>query len=338
MRNMSKIYIIAEAGVNHNGNLEMALDLIKKAKKPGADCVKFQTFKAENIVTESSPKAAYQLKTTSEQETQFSMLKSLELGYDAYLQIKKECENQAIDFISTPYHYDDVDFLDEIGVSQFKIASSQLTELPFLEYVAKKNRGIILSTGMASLSEVFEATQTIKSINSKLIVLQCTTNYPSLISEANINAMLAIKEACKVDVGYSDHVENNYACFAAAALSAKVIEKHFTLDKSLPGPDHICSLDPNEFKEMVYGIRQIESALGNGIKLPTQNEKPNIFAMRRSIVAAHDINRGEVIKQSMLTFKRPFGGIEPKQINLLVGKKLKRNISYNEQVNWDDFE
>lgn len=338
MRNMSKIYIIAEAGVNHNGNLEMALDLIKKAKKAGADCVKFQTFKAENIVTESSPKAAYQLKTTSEQETQFSMLKSLELGYDAYLQIKKECENQAIDFISTPYHYDDVDFLDEIGVSQFKIASSQLTELPFLEYVAKKNRGIILSTGMASLSEVFEATQTIKSINSKLIVLQCTTNYPSLISEANINAMLAIKEACKVDVGYSDHVENNYACFAAAALSAKVIEKHFTLDKSLPGPDHICSLDPNEFKEMVYGIRQIESALGNGIKLPTQNEKPNIFAMRRSIVAAHDINRGEVIKQSMLTFKRPFGGIEPKQINLLVGKKLKRNISYNEQVNWDDFE
>lgn len=335
---MSKIYIIAEAGVNHNGNLEMALDLIKKAKKAGADCVKFQTFKAENIVTESSPKAAYQLKTTSEQETQFSMLKSLELGYDAYLQIKKECENQAIDFISTPYHYDDVDFLDEIGVSQFKIASSQLTELPFLEYVAKKNRGIILSTGMASLSEVFEATQTIKSINSKLIVLQCTTNYPSLISEANINAMLAIKEACKVDVGYSDHVENNYACFAAAALSAKVIEKHFTLDKSLPGPDHICSLDPNEFKEMVYGIRQIESALGNGIKLPTQNEKPNIFAMRRSIVAAHDINRGEVIKQSMLTFKRPFGGIEPKQINLLVGKKLKRNISYNEQVNWDDFE
>ena len=338
MRNMSKIYIIAEAGVNHNGNLEMALDLIKKSKKAGADCVKFQTFKAENIVTESSPKAAYQLKTTSEQETQFSMLKSLELGYDAYLQIKKECENLAIDFISTPYHYDDVDFLDEIGVSQFKIASSQLTELPFLEYVAKKNRGIILSTGMASLSEVFEATQTIKAINSKLIVLQCTTNYPSLISEANINAMLAIKEACKVDVGYSDHVENNFACFAAAALGAKVIEKHFTLDKSLPGPDHVCSLDPNEFKEMVYGIRQIESALGNGIKLPTQNEKPNIFAMRRSIVAAHDINRGEVIKPSMLTFKRPFGGIEPKQINLLIGKKLKRNISYNEQVNWNDFE
>ena len=335
---MNRTYIIAEAGVNHNGRLDLALELVNSAKESGADCIKFQTFKAEKLVTKKSPKAKYQLKTTNSEESQYSMLKKLELPTKDYFVIKNECERLKIDFISTPYDYDDVDFLDTLGISQFKIASSQLTEIPFLEHVAKKNKPIILSTGMADLSEVFEATQAIKKLNKKLIVLQCTTNYPSLIEEANILAMQSIKEACKVEVGYSDHVKNNFACFAATAFGAKIIEKHFTIDNKLEGPDHSCSLDPKGFKDLVHGIRQIEASLGDGIKSPTKSEEANTYAMRRSIVSVKKIYKGDIIKESFISFKRPSGGIPPKQINEVIGRRLKKDIESDQQLNWSDFE
>lgn len=335
---MENVYVIAEAGVNHNGHISTALELVRKAKWAGADCVKFQTFKAKSIVTRSSPKAPYQLKVTDNLQTQFEMLKALELNKSDYQVIKAECDVLGIDFMSTPYDYYDADFLENLGVDTFKIASSQLTETPFLEYIAKKQKRIILSTGMATLAEVFDATQAVKAHNENLIVLQCTTNYPSLIEESNINAMLSIKKACGVKIGYSDHVQNNYACYSAVSLGATVIEKHFTLDKSMPGPDHSCSLEPNEFKEMIFGIRQTEKSLGNGIKIPTENERDNILAMRRSIVANKKFSKGEIIEKNGISFKRPYGGIPPKEINKIIGKKLKNNIDPDQQLNWNDFE
>ncbi|MDC0916618.1 N-acetylneuraminate synthase [Flavobacteriaceae bacterium] len=335
---MLRTYIIAEAGVNHNGRLDLALELVQKAKDVGADCIKFQTFKAEKLVTKTSPKAKYQLETTNVQESQFSMLKGLELPLEDYITIKKECERLEIDFISTPYDYDDVDFLDRLGVSQFKVASSQLTEVPFLKYIAGKGKPIIISTGMANLSEVFEATQAIKAINEKLTVLQCTTNYPSHIEEANILAMQSIKEACKVNVGYSDHVKNNYACYAATAMGAEIIEKHFTIDTNLEGPDHSCSLDPEGFKALVYGIRQIEASMGNGVKMPTKNEAANTYAMRRSIVSATHIKKGQILDKALLSFKRPANGIAPKHLEQLIGRKLKKDIEADQPLNWNDFE
>tara|TARA_B100000767_G_scaffold267869_1_gene287208 strand:+ start:4453 stop:5460 length:1008 start_codon:yes stop_codon:yes gene_type:complete len=335
---MENVYVIAEAGVNHNGDISMALELVKKAKWAGADCVKFQTFKAESIVTRSSPKASYQLKATDNKESQFEMLKALELNLSDYKILKNECDKLGIDFMSTPYDYDDVDFLNDLGIVTFKIASSQLTEILFLEYVAKKKKRVILSTGMATLAEVFDATQAVKAYNQDLIVLQCTTNYPSLIEESNINAMLSIEKACGVKIGYSDHVQNNYACYSAVSLGAKVIEKHFTLDKSLPGPDHSCSLIPEEFKEMIYGIRQIEKSLGNGIKTTTANEMDNIFAMRRSIVASKNLKKGDQIEVKSIAFKRPFSGLAPKELKNILGKKLNKNISIDSQIQFNDFE
>lgn len=335
---MNRVYIIAEAGVNHNGDISLALELIRKAKWAGADCVKFQTFKAESIVTQSSPKASYQLKVTDNKESQFEMLKALELNLSDYEVLQKECNNLGIDFMSTPYDYDDVDFLDDLGIDTFKIASSQLTEIPFLEYVAKKNKRVILSTGMATLAEVFDATQAIKTFHDNLIVLQCTTNYPSLIEDSNIKAMLSIKTACDVEVGYSDHVENNYACYSATALGATVIEKHFTLDKAMKGPDHACSLTPEEFKEMIFGIRQIEKSLGDGVKTPTVNERDNIYAMRRSIVASKNLKKGDVINVKSIVFKRPYNGLAPKELKNIIGKKLTKNIAIDTQIQFNDFE
>ena len=325
--------IIAEAGVNHNGDINIALELIKQAKLSGANCVKFQTFKAEQIVTTSSPKAKYQLEVTDRNESQFDMLKKLELSIKDYKLLIDKCKELNIDFLSTPYNKKDADFLEKLNVTGYKIASGQLTELPFLKYVAKKNKLMIISTGMANLSEVFEAVETIRAEgNSNIIVLQCTTNYPSEIEDANIKAMLSIKEACKVRVGYSDHVQNNYACFAAAALGAEVIEKHFTLDKNMVGPDHSSSLMPSEFKEMVDGIRNIELALGSGIKKPTQKEVNNTYGMKRSLVLNQNLTKGTVLKEEHIGFKRPFNGLAPNMIDKVIGKKLSVDVNQDEAL------
>lgn len=325
-------YIIAEAGVNHNGSVEIALELIKKAKEIGADCVKFQTFKTEEIVTLSAPKANYQLKVTDKYETQFQMLKKLELSQDSFKLLKDECDKIGIDFMSTPYSIRDLELLDGIGVGAFKIASGQLTEHYFLKKIAEKNKPIILSTGMGTLKEVSKAVKIIKKINSEITVLHCTTNYPSLIEDSNINAMLTIKEFCNVRVGYSDHVIDNYACYAAVSLGAEIIEKHFTLDKQMEGPDHSCSLNPLEFKTLINGIRSIEKSLGNGVKKPTLAEEKNIYGMRRGIVAIKKIRKGDLFSIENLGVKRPLVGMLPSEIENLFGKVASMDIENDEPI------
>jgi len=337
---MNKVYIIAEAGVNHNGSLHNALELVQKAKEVGADCIKFQTFKADQIVTNDSPKAAYQMKVTNKNESQFTMLKKLELQYEDYDQIVELCKKVNIDFLSTPYNLQDVDFLEKFHVEGYKIASGQLTEIPFLEYVASKNKKIILSTGMSTMSDVFNAVTAIRNAgNNNIVVLQCTTNYPSSISDANLLAMISMKNACKVSVGYSDHVINNYACYASVALGAEIIEKHFTLDKNLEGPDHSTSLNPTEFKELIDGIRNIELSLGDGIKIPTKREKENIYGMKRSIVVVKNKKIGDILKIEDIGFKRPASGLDPNMLNMVIGKQLRQNLDKDQvitfaSINW----
>jgi len=331
-----KTYIIAEAGVNHNGDIEKAHMLIKEAKSAGADCVKFQTFRAENLVTKSAPKADYQIKVTDKNESQFDMLKSLELNYNHYLELIANAKKSKIDFMSTPYSFEDVDFLMKLNVDAFKIASGQLTEKPFLDYVSKTKKPIFLSTGMSTMSDVVSAVETIsKNSNAKLVIFQCTTNYPSSISEANINVIESLKNIPNIEVGYSDHVINNYACYAAVGKGVYAIEKHFTLDKLLPGPDHACSLDPIGFKELVYGIRQIEKSLGKFKKEPTKSEKENIFGMKRSLVYKKNLSKGTILSLTDFSFKRPMNGLLPNDIDLFIGKQLAKNVVKDELANFN---
>ncbi len=320
-------FIIAEAGVNHNGSVETAIELIHKAKETGADCVKFQTFRASSVITKEAPKAAYQLKVTDKEESQFDMLKKLELSAEDFKVLRDECVKTGIIFLSTPYNKRDVDLLNALDVDAFKIASGQIIELSFLEYVAKCRKPVVLSTGMSNLAEIDEAIHTIRNTgNDQIVLLQCTTNYPSSIQDANIRAMTSMGDAFDVLMGYSDHVPENYACYAAVARGAKVIEKHFTLDKEMPGPDHKASLNPEEFRILVHGIRMTEESLGKKIKEPTAEERKNITGMRRSIVSAGFISKGTVINESMLEYKRPATGISPNQIALVLNKKAAVDI------------
>lgn len=337
----SPCFIIAEAGVNHNGDIEKALVLVRKAKEIGADCVKFQTFKAESVITKKAPKAAYQLLVTDPQESQFEMLKKLELTKDDYHKIIQECINQKITFLSTPYNEADADFLNDLGVSAFKIASGQIVELAFLEHVAGHGKPMILSTGMATLAEVYEAVRTIKTTgNDKLAILQCTTNYPSENEDANIRAMVSMGSSLDLLYGYSDHIEENYACYAAVALGACIIEKHFTLDRNLPGPDHKASLNVLQFATLIEGIRKTAAALGSPVKTPSEREIQNTRGMRRSIVLEKPLKKGEVITESNLVFKRPATGIEPRRKKELIGKKASVDIESDiplkeSMITWD---
>jgi len=333
---MSKVKIIAEVGVNHNGSLNTALELVEYAKNAGADCAKFQTFRAGKIVSKNSPKAEYQLKVTDERESQYSMLKKLELDFDDYLVICNKCRELDIEFMSTPYNREDVDFLEKLSVKSYKIASGQLTELPFLKYVASKHKHMIISTGMATLANIFEAVEVIRSVgNENITVLQCTTNYPSSIDDANLLAMKSIRRACGVEVGYSDHVDNNYACFAAVALGAKVIEKHFTLDKNMPGPDHSSSADPREFGELVEGIRQVQRSLGSFIKKPSKDELLNVYGMKRSLVAEFDLPVGTILQEEHIGFKRPANGLEINFIDKIIGRELSKTMIKDEPFQLD---
>lgn len=321
-------YIIAEAGVNHNGDLNLALELVKKAKEVGADCVKFQTFTAARIITKTAPKAEYQLKVTDEKESQFEMLQKLELQKNDYLKIMKLCKELKIDFLSTPYNREDADFLNELGVEAFKIASGQIIEIDFLRHVAHYKKPIILSTGMANLAEVYQGVKVIRDEgNNNLILLQCTSNYPSKTEDAHVNAMVTMGKALDITVGYSDHVPNNYPAYASVALGAKVIEKHFTLDNKMPGPDHSASLEPKDFKILCDGIRAIEAALGSPIKQPTEVERRNAVGMRRSIVASRDIKEGEVFTRENISFKRPGTGMKPQEYEKILGKTAVKDIS-----------
>ena len=331
------VFIIAEVGVNHNGDLNLAKQLIREAARCGADCVKFQTFKAERVVTNNAPKASYQLKTTDKNESQISMLKKLEIDMNSYIEIVECCKENNVVFISTPYNIEDVDLLEQLGVSAYKLASIHAVEPWFASYVAKTGKPIILSTGMATLDEVALTVNAMREAgNDKIILLQCTTNYPSLLEDTNLLAMQTLAKKFNCTVGYSDHTLDNTACIVSIGLGAKVIEKHFTLDKSMEGPDQSTSIVPVEFSHLVKSIRTAEVVLGSSIKQPSEIEKENMKGMRRSIVAKKYIKKGELINKDSITFKRPSAGLDPKFFDDIVGKKALRDLPVDEFIQWDD--
>jgi N-acetylneuraminate synthase/N,N'-diacetyllegionaminate synthase len=333
-----RVFIIAEAGVNHNGDIELAKQLVLEAKQAGADCVKFQTFKAERLVTSKAPKAQYQLKSTDSAESQLDMLLKLELSSEDHKQLVAFCRTENITFLSTPYNIEDVTFLDELGVSAFKIASGQAVEPYFLEYAAKKGKPIVLSTGMCTLAEVDRAVRVIRgSGNDQIVVLQCTTNYPSAIEDCNLRAMVTMGDTLEVLAGYSDHTETLTSATAAVALGACVIERHFTLDKHLPGPDHSCSSDPSEFASLVKQIRDVERSLGSGVKYPTEIELQNALGMRRSIVAKTRIRAGQIVTEEMITFKRPATGLSPDLLPDILGQVATCHIEPDQMLSREMF-
>jgi len=332
------IFIIAEAGVNHNGRLDLAYKLVDVAKEAGADAIKFQTFNAESLVSSKTPKAEYQKIDKSSDESQLEMIKKLEISFDDFTKIKKYCDSKQIMFLSTPFDHPSIDFLYNL-VDFYKIPSGEIINYPYLRHIAAKNKPIIMSTGMANLGEVEEAINTIKTVNSKAIIylLHCTTNYPAFYEEVNLKAMQTLSDAFKIPVGYSDHTLSIEISIGAAALGARIIEKHFTLDRELPGPDHTASLEPGELKEMIKAIRNIEKALGDGIKKPNKSEIEIRKVARKSLIAARDINAGEIIKKSDVIIKRPGTGIPPKYQEVIVGMRILQDIKRDDFFKWEDF-
>lgn len=330
-------FIIAEAGVNHNGDIELAKKLIDVAKEAGVDAVKFQTFHAEEIVSLKSKKADYQYR--SKEKTQYEMLKKLELSFSEFRELKKYCDSKCIEFMSTPYDIKSVEFLNNIEVNRFKISSADLINEPLIEAISKTKKQIILSTGMANLGEI-EKTISISLINNlgnkDIILLHCTTSYPTSYDQVNMNVLHTLKEAFGLPVGYSDHTLGIEIPIMAVSMGAKVIEKHFTLDRTMEGPDHFASLEPNELKEMVKSIRNIEKAFGNGRKVITDDEKKNMLYMRRSLHASIDIKKGELIKNNNIKITRPFDGIEPWFVDIISGKKVKNNVKKDDPIRWED--
>ena len=318
-------FIIAEAGVNHNGSVELAKKLIDIAKEAGADAVKFQTFKAENVVIKHAEKAEYQ--KTVKEESQYEMIKKLELAEEDFEELADYAKEKGILFLSSPFDKESVDLLYELDVPAFKVASGEITNFPLLKHIAKKEKPIILSTGMATLGEVEDALNVIRSEGVKdVILLHCVSNYPAAMEDVNLRAIETLKQAFKIPVGFSDHTLGITASIAAVALGACVIEKHFTLDRNLPGPDHKASLEPDELKEMVKAIKDVGTALGEGIKRPTKEEEEIKKVARRSIVAKVDIPKGAIITEEMLDVKRPGTGIDPKYLSFIIGRKTNKDI------------
>ncbi|MEQ8508620.1 MAG: N-acetylneuraminate synthase family protein [Rhodospirillaceae bacterium] len=332
-------FIISEAGVNHNGSPDLALELIKASAQSGADCVKFQTFRAERVAMEKAPKAAYQLEVTDSSESQIEMLKSLELPEESYPALIKACYDEGITFLSTPYNEEDVDFLVDIGAPALKMASIHAAEPSMLRYAAKSGLPLIVSTGMATLEEVAIAVNTIRDAgNDDFILLQCTTNYPAASSDANLRAIPRLAEEFNTLVGYSDHTQSETSAIAAIALGACVIEKHFTIDTNLPGPDQSTSLDSNALRHYVNIIREAESALGTGNKTPSPNEIRNIEGMRRSIVVRHSLPKGHTLTDKDLILKRPATGIAASKWDAIVGLKTTAEIDAGSQLRWEDIQ
>lgn len=331
----NRCFIIAEAGVNHNGDIEIAKKLIDASKEAGVDAVKFQTFKAENLVTKDAPKANYQVDTTGS-GTQYEMLKKLELSFEEHIILKKYAEEKGLIFISTPFDFESVDLLEKLNIDLYKISSGDLTNIPLLKYIAKLNKPMIVSTGMANLAEVEFAVNAIKEEgNYKIVLLHCTSNYPTNFEDVNLKAMLTLKDAFKLPVGYSDHTLGIEVPIAAATMGAVVIEKHFTLDKHMEGPDHRASLNPQELKDMVNSIRNIEKAMGDGIKRCNKNEENTRFSARKSIVAKRRIDIGEELSLENLTFKRPEQGLSPIFIDIIIGKKATKEVQKDEVITLD---
>jgi len=331
------VFIIAEAGVNHNGSLETAKALVRQAGMAGADAVKFQTFRADALAAEGLEKAWYQKKTSNAEESQLSMLRRLELGVEEHRELVRFCRSQRIMFLSTPFDEQSADLLESLGVPMLKIGSGELTNLPFLRHVARKRRPMIISTGMANLGEVEDALEVVLSAgNREITLLHCVTEYPAPPKEVNLRAMQTLHRAFGFPVGYSDHTEGIEIAVAAAALGASVIEKHFTLDRSAEGPDHRSSLDPPMFADMVRAIRNVEDAMGDGRKRPAPCEIKNIPMARRSVVALGAISKGRVITRDLLAIKRPGDGIAPRDMDKIVGLKARRSIPAHKAITWDD--
>jgi N-acetylneuraminate synthase/N,N'-diacetyllegionaminate synthase len=328
---MNNVIIIAEAGVNHNGNYERALELIDKAAEAGADYVKFQTFKAEKIVNKSVIKAEYQINNMAEDtdNSQYNMLKKLEMPEQWHYDLKIYAEKKGIKFLSTGFDEDSINFLDQLGMPFYKIPSGEITHKKYLELIASKGKEIIISTGMASISDIRNCINVFiqNGITKDMItVLHCNTEYPTPIHDVNLLAMKTIGKEFDVKIGYSDHTEGIEVPIAAVALGAVVIEKHFTLDKNLPGPDHKASLNPNELKEMVRTIRNIEKALGDGQKIPSPSEKKNITIARKSLHFYKDLNEGHILSTDDFIALRPGSGISPMEIDNFIGKKLIKTV------------
>ena len=337
------VFIIAEAGVNHNGSLVMAKQLVDAAVKAGADAVKFQSFVTEEIITPDAPKAAYQVETTGEAGSQYEMLKGLELGADEQTELRAHCEQSGILYLCTPYENTSIDMLDRMGVDAFKIASADITNIPFLRYIASKGRPVILSTGMATLCEVEQAVNTLRTggLNDKLILLHCTTEYPAPLIEANLRAISTMQQTFDCPVGFSDHTPGVGASPWAVVAGACMIEKHGPLARNTPGPDHRASLEPNELAALVRDVHDVETALGDGVKRPMPSELLNKSRMRKSLVSRRAIHAGDVITPDALTCKRPGDGLPPIWVDRVIGKRAAVDIPMDRiltlaSVDWSD--
>ncbi len=330
-----KTLIIAEAGVNHDGDLAMARKLVGVAASAGADVVKFQTFSADRLVTSGARKADYQVRTTGVSESQHAMIHRLELSRDMHVALIEECTRRGIEFLSSGFDASDIDLLVELGIKRFKIPSGEMTNLPYLRHIGRNGKEVILSTGMATLGEIEEALEVLERAGTPrqlVTLLHCTTEYPTPMPEVNLRAMQAIHAAFGVSVGYSDHTPGIEVPIAAVALGASVIEKHFTLDRDLPGPDHRASLEPAELEAMVRGIRNIEIALGDGVKRVTPSEAKNKLVARKSLVASRAIRAGERYSTENITTKRPGTGISPMRWDEVMGRIAPRDFSVDELI------
>jgi N,N'-diacetyllegionaminate synthase len=330
-----KTFIIAEAGVNHNGSLKKALRLIDVAVLAGANAIKFQTFKAENLTTDYAPKAEYQNYKSLKKETQSQMLKKLEFTDEMHKACFKKCKKKKIIFMSSAFDIESLNYLKKFKLSYFKIPSGEITNIPYLEVLGKFKKKIILSTGMSTMREIKKAIQTLLINGTKkknITLMQCTSAYPAPYDEINLNAIVTLRDIFKLNIGFSDHSLGVQASIAAVALNAKVIEKHITLKKNLKGPDHRASLDPKEFKFMVESIRIVEKTLGNKIKKITKSEKKNIYSVRKSIVASATIKKNEKFNNFNITCKRPGTGISPAFFKKLIGKKSIKNFKKDDLI------
>ena len=329
------VFIIAEAGVNHNGSIELAEKLIDVAADAGADAVKFQTFKAEKLVSKTAKKAAYQMNTTDASESQYEMIKKLELDVDTHKELIAYCKTKEIMFLSTPFDHESIELLHDLGLEIFKIPSGEITNLPYLRHIGSLGRQIILSTGMADIGEIEDALDILTTAGTpkeKITILHANTMYPTPMEDVNLKAMQTIACAFGCNVGYSDHTLGIEVPIAAVAMGARVIEKHFTLDRTMVGPDHKASLEPYELGAMVEAIRNIEKALGTGIKKPSPSEKPNMEVARKSIVAARPIVKGECFTEENLTIKRPGNGMSPMRWDEIIGTIAQKEYETDEPI------
>lgn len=330
-----RTFIIAEAGVNHNGRIDLAKKMIDVAVRAGADAIKFQTFTPEGIVSQKAPKAEYQKKTTDREESQLAMLKKLALDTDAHKVLVSYCRKKGITFLSTPFDLESIDFLNDLGLEIFKIPSGEITNFPYLRKIGGLKKRIIMSTGMADIKEISRAIKILIAAGTRkrnITLLHCNTAYPTPFKDVNLLAMITIRNTFNVRVGYSDHTMGIEMPVAAVALGAEVIEKHFTLDRGMEGPDHKASLQPKELEMMVRAIRNVETALGNGTKRPSPSEIKNRSAARKSIVASGEIKKGEVFTEKNITCKRPGTGVSPMKWHSVIGKKAKRNFKADELI------